>query len=78
VVVVGGVAVLAWLLLADRAHLAPPPRTDLARTGMVALAATVGTVFAAGAYRAVPPLESSLGGLLLLSGVTVLGVAIAR
>jgi hypothetical protein len=78
VVVVGGVAVLAWLLLADRAHLAPPPRTDLARTGTVALAAAVGTVFAARAYRVVPRLESSLGGLLLLAGVTVLGVAIAR
>ena len=78
VVVVGGVAVLAWLLLADRAHLAPPPRTELARTGTVALAAAVGTVFAARAYRVVPRLESSLGGLLLLAGVTVLGVAIVR
>ena len=78
VVVVGGVGVLAWLLLADRAHLAPPSRTALARTGTVALAAAAGTVFAARALRVVPRLESSLGGLLLLAGVTVLGVAIAR
>ena len=78
VVVIGGVAVLAWLLLADRAHLAPPPRTGLLRTGQVTLAAAAGTVFAAGALRVVPRLESSLGGLLLLAGVTVLGVAIAK
>jgi hypothetical protein len=77
VAVGGGVAVLAWLLVADRPRITPP-RTRLERTGWVTIAAAAGTLFAVRGVGLLPHPEPGLGGLLLLAGVAVLGVAIAE
>jgi len=77
VAVAGGVAVVAWLYVADRPQL-PPPRTVLERTGQVTLAAAAGALFAVRGVRLLPQPDPGLGGLLLFAGVTVMCVAIAK
>jgi hypothetical protein len=78
VAVAGGVAVVAWLYVADRPQLPPPPRTVLERTGQVTLAAAAGALFAVRGVRLLPQPDPGLGGLLLFAGATVMCVAIAK
>jgi hypothetical protein len=78
VAVAGGVSVVAWLYVVDRPRLPPPPRTVLERTGQVTIAAAAGALFAARGVQLFPRPDPGLGGLLLLAGVTLMGVAIAE
>jgi len=78
VILAGGLAVVGWLLLARRPSVPPPPRTAVSRAGVTVGAAGVGTASAAAAVRLLPRPDPGLGGLVLLAGVAVLGVAIVR
>lgn len=74
--VAGSLAVLAWALLVRPAPIAPPPRTALVRAGALAGAIGLGAFVAVTLVGRVPTSEPGVGGVLLLSGVAVLGLSL--
>lgn len=72
----GGLAVLAWVLLAAGPPVEPPPRTALSRAALATLAVAGGSLLAVVLGGLVPPTEPGVGAALLLAGVAVLGLAI--
>jgi len=75
-VAAGGLAVLAWALLAPGAAVPAPPRTTLSRGGLTAAAVAGGCLLAVVLVGTVPKTDPGVGGVLLLGGVAVLGLAI--
>lgn len=72
----GAAAVLAWVLLRPGPAVPPPPRTALARAGTATLVVGAGGVLAVLLVGVLPRTDPGVGGVLLLVGVAVLGVAI--
>lgn len=75
-VIAGGLALLGGLLLVAPPAVEPPPRTALARVPIAVGATAVGGLIAVGLVSVVPDPAPGIGGVLVLSGVAILAVAL--
>lgn len=71
----GSLAVVAWASLAAPRAIEPPPRTALARIGVIAASAGIGAVTTLLLTSRIPTADPGVGGVLLLSGVVALGLS---